>query len=586
MSEEQNKGVGDESEIDLGPLLDFLKSVDWRAWLILAFLILGLFLRVQHLNAPSIGYHNMKENEQIDETVRFLEDGGWLHRKTFIFNGLSDGPGYFEEYVQAPLIAYMTAPFWAVFGKQLWIPRLFMVLFMLGSILMTYFLVKELSGNEYLSLLSSFLITVMPLGIFFGRNIQPESPGLFFLLLSSYFYVKWVKTKLNRPLLGLYAFLSLAVMASFKVTFLIILLPWLAIFPYRRFFSSLKSELSGFLEFFSSSFWKSTLGRNIFFPLLGFSPFVAVYAVFRSIIVHPSRLNQPFAFHNLLTADFFNSKWSIFKSFLKDNFTIWLLILALLGLIFILIKYRTLFSKFLLAWFLSFFVYASILADKMAGHSYYQMPFLPLICILLAYFLFSLGSLLKQVSGKQLMLFIPLILLVVGVPSLNGGNYLVYKSWDSANDRVFGTVFYGQDYIGKEIKKRTSEGERFFLLSDSAQHNAVCTYAERRCGAFRNLSHLKEKEEELGIRVMSFGPRSFMELQKERKKEWRYIKNNYHLELLGLLRRNDRLVPNQFVLEKGGSFNLSEFSNKKPRKVKSYDSVRGQVPYFVIRRRD
>ena len=42
--------------------------------ILILFLLLGLYLRIYHLNYPSIGYHNMKENEYLDEAYFFLKE--------------------------------------------------------------------------------------------------------------------------------------------------------------------------------------------------------------------------------------------------------------------------------------------------------------------------------------------------------------------------------------------------------------------------------------------------------------------------------------------------------------------------------
>ena len=153
----------DSKEISID--LSSLKKLNWTYALLIILLILGVYLRSYHLDFPSIGYHNMKENEYISEAIFFNEQGDFLHRRTYNFYGLEQGPGYFEEYAQPPLIPYMTTLFWKVTGEQLWVPRLIIMLFMLGSILTIYFVVKKLTKSEYMALLSSFLLTIMPLGV-------------------------------------------------------------------------------------------------------------------------------------------------------------------------------------------------------------------------------------------------------------------------------------------------------------------------------------------------------------------------------------------------------------------------------------
>ena len=58
--------------------------------ILILFLLLGLYLRIYHLNYPSIGYHNMKENEYLDEAYFFKTDGNWLHKQAFAFSGFDE----------------------------------------------------------------------------------------------------------------------------------------------------------------------------------------------------------------------------------------------------------------------------------------------------------------------------------------------------------------------------------------------------------------------------------------------------------------------------------------------------------------
>src|SRR5689334_9290932 len=131
----------DEVEINLNSL----KKIKWTYVFLGVFLILGFYLRAYHIDFPSIGYHNMKENEYLGESIFFNQQGDYLHRRTFNFWGLEDGPGYFEEYAQAPLLPYATTLIWKITGEQIWVPRLIVILFSLASIILIYLIVRQLT---------------------------------------------------------------------------------------------------------------------------------------------------------------------------------------------------------------------------------------------------------------------------------------------------------------------------------------------------------------------------------------------------------------------------------------------------------
>ncbi|HBU08313.1 MAG TPA: hypothetical protein DEA99_03770 [Candidatus Omnitrophica bacterium] len=191
--------------------------------ILLSLIILtGFFLRSYHLNFPSIGYHNMKENEYIGEALFMLKDADYLHRKLFRM-GMDELPN-FEAYPQMPILPW-------IFGIKLWLARLVIIAFSLGSIPLLYLIVKKLSKSRSLALLSSLLLTIMPLGVFFGRNIQPEIPALFFLLLCIYFGLSWFNDFNLKS--AIYSGFSLCISILFKFTFLIGIIPLLGIFPFN-----------------------------------------------------------------------------------------------------------------------------------------------------------------------------------------------------------------------------------------------------------------------------------------------------------------------------------------------------------------
>ncbi len=537
--------------------LQSLKRIKLSYVFLMLFLIFGFYLRAYHLNFPSIGYHNMKENEYISETIFFNEQGDFLHRRTFNFYGLEDGPGYFEEYAQPPLIPYMTLPFWKIFGEQLWIPRLIMIIFMLGSILLTYAVVKKLSKSEYLALLSSFLLTIMPLGIYFGRNIQPESPGLFFLLLTVYFYLKWIDHLDKRYLL--YTALATAGTALFKLTFLIVGIPMLFLFPFKEAKEMFNKNRKEFYQQLKQFF-------------TGLLPFIILQTIFEFAIVDPSKKNVEISiktFADLINPVYWSNIMPSLKSYIADNYTWWFFWFAVIGVGFALLKYRSKLSKFIIGYTLAIPIYIGLLSGKIGGHSYYQMPFLPLFVIAGAYAIFTVGTILKQIIKIKHIEFVPLLILLLTVSSV-----------EAANDRVWNTVFFGQDYFGQYIQDHTSPDERFFNFGHS-QTQAVCTYAKRRCGDAATLPEFLALEKKFNIRFVHADAYHFSILQ-QNPELYNYLKNNYHVKLLGLIPAGNQFSATDILLEKGGTINLDEIQRQKPSLAKTYDMKGGSVPLYVV----
>ncbi|MBW2969195.1 glycosyltransferase family 39 protein, partial [Candidatus Woesearchaeota archaeon] len=512
------------------------KRINISLLLIVIFLILGFYLRVYHLNFPYIGYHNMKEHEYLDPAYHFLEEGNFLHKKAFAFYGLDEGLGYHEEYGQVPAVSYLVFIIWKIFGITLWMPRLAMIFFMLGSIILTYLVAKQLTNNEYISLLSSFLMSFMPLGIYFGRNIQPDPPALFLILLATFFYLKWTDSLKIK-----YIFISMlfiAIAMCFKTTFAIILIPFLFIFPYKKMLNLFKNSRKNFFG-------------NIVFSFMGILPGVLLNLLFEVTIVDESKKNYVIEPFRIFGADYWITRLPTIKAYISDNFTWWFFYFALLGLLLALTKYKTKFSRFAMGTIVSLIPYIALVSSKFAGHSYYQMPFMPIVCMLSAYFIYMCGSMLRQITRIKLLQFVPLLLLILTISSVT-----------TANNRVWDTLFYGQEIVGEYINKQTKRGDRMFALSHS-QSLAVCSYAKRGCGWVNTLKEFKHKENVFNIEFLYIDAGKF-NILKNNKELFKYVSNNYRIDFVGMIQTGNNLAPLHFLLRKGGIFNMSDIQNKKP----------------------
>jgi len=49
------------------------------------------------------------------------------------------------------------------------------------SIIVVYFIGYEIFKRKLLALSCSLLLAILPLAVFFSRNLQPESPAFFFI---------------------------------------------------------------------------------------------------------------------------------------------------------------------------------------------------------------------------------------------------------------------------------------------------------------------------------------------------------------------------------------------------------------------
>jgi len=525
------------------------------------FVILGFYSRTYHLDFPPIGYHNMKENEYLSIALGHYERGDYLRRTLLIF-GMDEGPGYFEEYPQMPLIPWVILILWKLFGIKLWLARLQIVIFSVLTIPFIYLLTKRLTNNEYLSMLSSFLYTIMPISVFFGRNIQPESPALFFSMFAIYFYLKWLD-RFERKDCILFS-IGLGFVGLYKYTFLIILIPMLAIFPFK--------------ELIDKKARMKIIKQSLYVAILGFFPWIAWLFISKALNVKETVFGGTLprvSLFRIFTLSYWQEFWPAFSGYFRDNWTWYFFFFSIFGILLLLTKYKTRLGKFTIAYAISVIPYSMILSDYIKAHSYYQMPFVPLVVISSAYFIYVVGDFLRQMIGWKYIKYASLILILIALPSVNSSINVQYD-----------TIFYGLDTAGAFIKEKSNPNERFFIAGH-AQSVGVCFSAMRRCAFIpepENLSLFKFGEEKRNMSwIFIHGDYGMLKLQ-QMKETWKYVQENYRIEQIGLFKTEKGFVPVYFVLRKGGTFNLTEMRTKPVILKKVYDTTKGPVNLYTIER--
>ena len=191
--------------------------------IIIAVMLLAFALRAYHINAPFTDHHSWKQTEVAEEARNFYEvkynifyplvsahaddaDGN------FVFSW-NEKPGlhYIEEVF--PLVPFLAATLYFIFGEHPWIGRLVVILFSIGTIPYLYWLVKRRISKDA-ALFSVLFFAVLPLNIFFGRAFQEESAMIFFIVAGLYHIGRWVDTDLYKDLFIGGIFIALSIMVK------------------------------------------------------------------------------------------------------------------------------------------------------------------------------------------------------------------------------------------------------------------------------------------------------------------------------------------------------------------------------------
>jgi 4-amino-4-deoxy-L-arabinose transferase-like glycosyltransferase len=141
-------------------------------------------------------------------------------------------PRGFGDY-KPPLYSYLTIPFEAVFGLNIWAIRLPSAVSGILLVLVMFFLVKELFKNEKLALLVSFLTAIMSWHIQYSRLAWESNIGLLLFCTGVLFFLKALKKNYYLILSALFFGLSLFTYHTFKV-FTILFVGGLLVFYFKK----------------------------------------------------------------------------------------------------------------------------------------------------------------------------------------------------------------------------------------------------------------------------------------------------------------------------------------------------------------
>ena len=538
----------------------YTKLGNYKHILILFLIILiGFGLRSRQLNFPSIGYHGGKEHEYLSMAQEMKRSQDYIKRRIYFYHAFEEEPSM-RLYPQPPMVSYQTLIAWKFLGENLWGPRLLNVIFGLLSIVVIYLIAFLLFNNTILSLSCAFLLAIMPLAVFFSRNLQPESPAFFFMILGNLFYLKFITSLKKRNLV--FGGLSFSLAWCYKFSFLLGLLPLLLLFPFKDLFKEKKKLLKAGLAFL--------------FPYLAI---VVVIIWLKNIgqweFEELHRLNLFEIFTPAYWREHGQKLWWYAKT---ENFTLIYISLALSGVIIAFSKHKSLLDRYIIGWFLTIIPYCMIFSDYINQHNYYQMPFLILVCIASVYAVSYVTQKAKELLKenflkKNLTLFFLIVVLGISAPLVH-----------TAITRMYGTVFLGIDVAGETLKELTEPGARIFLRTHS-QGFGIARYARRYMGWTDDLTDFMNKERRFNIKYICFYPAEYaLLLQANNPTLFEYIQKNYHTKEVGLTEEPSKVY--YIILEKGYGSDpetfLKSFSGRKL--LRTIYKVLGNYAFFYTLR--
>lgn len=534
-----------------------LLSKKFITTILLSLIILtGFFPRAYHLNFPSIGYHNMKENEFIGMAENMLKTNNFFSRRIDFHSGLELTPDKIKLFPGGHLLAYQIALSLRLFPQSfsLGYARLFSILFFLVAIIFMHKSALILTNSSRIAILSAFILSILPLGVYFARNLQPEVHALMFMYISIYYYLLFVKTYRFRYLA--FSGISAVFIFLYKFTFLVCYMPFLLIFPYVE----LRKIISR----------KQILVKS----LLCFIPLICAYIIF--VIAGEFEFGasagriSPF---EIFTGSYWKINGSIIKHYIvNENYTIFYTFTTLGGFLLLLFFSKdSLLKRYMSGWILAIILYAAILSDYINQHNYYQMPFIFLAAFNSAYFLNRVSEIITKIWARKTGIWFIVIFILISSFSIINSIKAHYNM-----------VFYGQDTAGQYLNKHLAPNERFFLYTFS-QGYGTCVYARHKCGWPKDLNELQAKEKELGIHYLAIYPFNFLDRIPSEIRG--YLTANYHIAHMGFASfpRQQALTPYTLILKKGGEIDFDKFFNShKLNFANAYSVFQNKVMFYTL----
>lgn len=523
-----------------------------------AILTMGLYLRLYHIDYPPIGYHSMKEVNYLSVARGYMLHGDHLHKRV-LYSGMTEGPGYLEGLPQFPILPLIFSLLWNITGIQVWLSRMVIVLFSLGNIILIYLAARRLIGNQDIPVISAFFMAVLPISVYFGRNIQPDTLALFFALLATYYFLKWMESLRlkNLAIFSLSAFLA----AIIKGTFLISLIPLVFIFPYRK----LRER-----QFMVRILKQSSI----------FAPWILLLIVWilitRMSLVHSENvfpigrlfLSQAWTLH------YWQENLPLVWEYVGMNYSYLYFAYFLVGVFSCALNARSRLSRYIFGSVAGMVLYFMLISDFAVKHSYYHMPFLPMICLGISAALHESSSLAEIRGRRYLKYAVMVVLIVLGLPSLRTNLY-----------RHFDKLMIGTDVAGRYIREHSDPDERIFISWGSPSDKRYSAYRTqyfgtlweaRRRGALlpSELERVKLGANERNMNWILLFNRRWQRRDRDTRN---YINNHYSIRQIGY--KDDQIL--YYLLERDGKFDRDEFEDISKKLARTYEFSFGEIELYV-----
>lgn len=354
---------------------------------------LSLLMHFPHFKKDLISIHVWRQTQTQTTIDNFYEEDFNIFNPRR--NSRGDGDGIFR--MEFPLMQWLVAGLYEIFGQSIMLTRIFMFITGLFSILGIFSFIRLIFKSDIAGIIAAWVLCFSPSFYYYTINPLPDNFAFALSIWGIYFVFKWIKTEKIRDVLFASIFLSLATLC--KLPFI---LYWITI-PTYIFIKLYKKEQT----------------------LKSFIPVVLISASFLSLpLVWYLKVISGWEGNGIVTGMLDNTfSWSEIFDYLQHNFVSVLpeLLINYAAVPFFILGIYVIFKKKLwkndnfltfAIWGLAILAYFLFEINMIAKiHDYYLFPFYPLIIILIV----SGAKFLLEKKRKTLRAFVIFALVLLPV---------------------------------------------------------------------------------------------------------------------------------------------------------------------------
>lgn len=135
-----------------------------------------------------------------------------------VSNVLPDKPEYFFHH--PTLLSFVESLLFRTFGESFWVGRVTVIIFAIGSFILTFFIGKKLVNKKY-GVIAVFVTAMVPASTLFGKMIGQEPLVLFFCLLALYSALMYLSSENKKFLILCLISIVLGVLSDWPMMYFI-----------------------------------------------------------------------------------------------------------------------------------------------------------------------------------------------------------------------------------------------------------------------------------------------------------------------------------------------------------------------------